>query len=69
MKIIYSAALLLSAELANAAIVADGLWTGQDWYDDKSKVGVINGELYSNDDNRARLLASPISFDGTIDDY
>ena len=33
MNKIYSLALLSSAHLAYGAIVADGLWTGYDWYD------------------------------------
>ena len=32
MKTFCSAALIMSAQLAYAAIVADGIWTGFDWY-------------------------------------
>ena len=41
MKQISAMALLLS--WASAAIVEDGLWTGNDWYDENLKIGVNNG--------------------------
>ena len=31
------------AALTNAAIVENGLWTNNDWYDDVLKIGVANG--------------------------
>ena len=31
---------LASMNIVNAAIVEDGLWTGNDWYDETSKIGV-----------------------------
>ena len=68
-KTIYSVALLLSAEFASAAIVADGIWTGHDWYDNANKTGVKNGVPYSKDAVRQRALTSPLSLDGSIDDY
>ncbi len=41
--------LALVALEASAAIVSDGLWTGNDWYDTKTEIGVRNGIPYSND--------------------
>ena len=41
--------LALFALEASAAIVSDGLWTGNDWYDTKTEIGVRNGTPYSND--------------------
>ena len=52
---------------ANAAIVADGLWTNNDWYDDALKLGVSNGVPYSNDADMIRRLAAPLSIDGPVD--
>ena len=34
--------------LASAAIVEDGIWTGNDWYDSANDIGVSNGVPYSN---------------------
>jgi chitodextrinase len=31
---LYSATMACLAQFANAAIVADGIWTGNDWYDE-----------------------------------
>ena len=31
---------LLALENVSAAIVEDGLWTGNDWYDNDIKIGV-----------------------------
>lgn len=33
---------------ARAAIVEDGIWTGEDWYDATTDIGVSNGIPYSN---------------------
>lgn len=44
-----SAALILFASQASAAIVDDGIWTGEDWYDDVNQIGVQNGVPYSDD--------------------
>ena len=68
-KTIYSIALLLSTQLAYAAIVADGPWTGADWYNQSEKMGVKNGIPYSDDANRQRELRSPLSIDGDVEDY
>ena len=69
MRTIYGVALIASAQLANAAIVEDGIWTGNDWYDSANNIGVKNGVPYSNDPVRKRLLNSPMSYDGPLDDY
>lgn len=55
-------------KLAHAAIVADGLWTGHDWYDSTNKIGVKNGVPYSDDSAKQRELTAPLSLDGSIND-
>ena len=59
---------LLTLEV-EAAIVTDGLWTGNDWYDSANGMGVQNGKPYSNDAAGLRRLTAPLSKDGSIDDY
>ena len=44
-----AATLACLGHLASAAIVEDGIWTGNDWYDTLHKIGVSNGVPYSND--------------------
>ena len=41
-------ALAYQSHMASAAIVQDGIWTGNDWYDDVNEIGVNNGVPYSN---------------------
>jgi len=53
--------------LASAAIAEDGLWTGNDWYDDTMKMGARNGEIYSNDAATTRRITAPVSRDGDIE--
>ena len=63
-------ALALLTSFANAAIAENGLWTNNDWYDDTMKVGVNNGEPYSNDTKVSRRITSPLTVDGFVaDDY
>jgi hypothetical protein len=64
----YASAMALLSLSAEAAIVEDGLWTDNDWYMDKYKMGVKNGVPYSNDPMVQRRLTAPLSFDGDIDD-
>jgi len=64
MKQISAAALVMN--WANAAIQTDGLWTGNDWYNETFKMGVTNGVIYSNDAATNRRITSPISTDGDI---
>ena len=45
----YASAMALLSLGAEAAIVEDGLWTGNDWYMDKYNMGVKNGVPYSKD--------------------
>ena len=56
------------AALTNAAIVDNGLWTDHDWYDDVEKIGIRNGQPYSNDPQVNRRISSPLSVDGDITD-
>jgi len=51
---------------ANAAIVENGLWTGNDWYDSTLQIGVHNGVPYSNDPKVSRRITSPLTFDGDV---
>lgn len=53
---------------ASAAIVEDGIWTGEDWYDTTTNIGVANGVPYSNDVSVQRRISAPKSIDGSIDD-
>ena len=46
---LFSYVLVFTAQQASAAIVTDGLWTGNDWYDNANQLGVQNGVPYSND--------------------
>ena len=64
----YASAMALLSLSAEAAIVENGLWTGNDWYKDEYKIGVKNGVPYSNDPMVQRRLTAPLSFDGDIDD-
>ena len=54
MKMNLSLALVLCAKQAYAAIAADGIWTGNDWYDTVNKIGVANGVPFSADASRSR---------------
>ena len=66
---LFELALLLSTQQAIGAIVEDGPWTGNDWYDEANKIGVRNGNVYSNDAARTRTLKATLSLDGSVDDY
>lgn len=60
----------MTALTARAAIVSDGLWTGVDWYDNTTNIGVNNGIPYSNDPSVQRRLTAPLAYDGPVDtDY
>ena len=48
------------AALTNAAIVENGLWTNHDWYDEVEKIGVQNGQPYSNDSAVNRRIRAPL---------
>ena len=63
-------ALALLSHFANAAIAENGLWTGNDFYDDVLKYGIANGIPYSNDQKESRRINSPMTVDGFVhDDY
>ena len=59
----------LLGEQALAAIVSNGLWTDNDWYDDSVMIGVANGVPYSNDDDTQRRITAPLSVDGPVDEF
>jgi hypothetical protein len=46
----YTAAIIAFIEAGRGAIVEDGPWTGNDWYDSDSLIGVKNGVPYSEDE-------------------
>ena len=69
MKQTFTVAAALVAQIASAAIVEDGLWTGNDWYDSVSNIGVQNGVPFSNDAFVQRRITAPFSIDGPIDDF
>ena len=62
-------ALALIANEAQAAIVADGPWTGNDWYNNSAKIGVKNGIPYSKDQLTQHMLTAPLTLDGPINEY
>ena len=68
-KMIFAASLAATAQISLAAIVADGLWTGNDWYDATAKFGVRNGVPYSDDAAVDRRITSPLSRDGPDPNY
>ena len=47
---IYAAAVAVLSQVTEAAIVEDGIWTDNDWYNDTHNIGVANGIPYSNDE-------------------
>ena len=51
-----------------AAIVEDGLWTGHDFLDPTTKIGVTNGVPYSTNDLQQRRITSPMPIDGDPED-
>ena len=64
----FSFALAIIAATASAAIVEDGLWTGNDWYDSETNIGVKNGIPYSDDPAVQRRITAPLSVDGPVDE-
>jgi len=58
---------LLSA--VKAGIVADGPWTGNDFYDDGVNLGVSNGVPYSNDPAITARIQAAMAADGDVLDY
>jgi chitodextrinase len=60
--------LALLAAFSEAAIETDGIWTGHDWYDSASKIGVKNGVPYSDDPLVQHRIKAPQTVDGSIDD-
>ena len=55
---------------AYAGIIKDGIWKGHSWYDDVMKIGVDDeGTPYSKDSKVDRMITSPLSLDGPVDNY
>ena len=63
-QITFTVAMLATAQ---AGIVEDGLWTGNDWFDNQSLIGVENGVPYSTNANQHRRITAPIARDGPIE--
>ena len=53
---------------AKGAIVENGIWTNNDWYDEEAKIGVRNGMPYSDDVKVSRRITAPLTKDGPVDD-
>ena len=70
-QILQISALAILSNMASAAIVENGIWTDNDWYDDTLKIGVSNGMPYSNDADVRRRITAPLSreFDPTQSTY
>jgi len=54
---------------ANARIKVDGLWSGNDWYNNDAHMGVKNGIPYSEDDAMSRKLDAAMALEGGVPDY
>jgi hypothetical protein len=55
---------------SKAKIVTNShLWTGKDWYDPTSKIGVSNGVPYSGDADVERFIEAPLALEGEVPDY
>ena len=55
---------------AYAGIIKDGIWKGHSWYDDAMQIGVDDdGTPYSKDSKVDRMITSPLSLDGPVDNY
>lgn len=61
-----ASALLLLVHV-EGAITQDGLWTGNDWYDDQAQIGVENGMPYSDIKEVTQRIEAPLTVDGSID--
>lgn len=64
----FASAIIAFASQASAAIVEDGLWTGNDWYDERLQIGVNNGVPYSNDAAVQHRITAPLTVDGPVED-
>ena len=69
MNTFYTAILTFLASSSYAAIVENGPWTGNDYTDSASGIGVVNGIPTSSDPAVLRRLRSPLSLDTSIDNY
>ena len=62
------ATLAYLSHLASASVPSDGPWTGNDWYDEDSKLGVANGVPYSNDPAVDRRIKAPLTTIESVDE-
>lgn len=53
----------------SARITDDGIWDGNDWYDDGVEIGVIKGVPYSDDADVRRRIEAPMALEGSVPDY
>lgn len=62
-------ALSLAASHVQALIAQDGLWTGNDWYDEANEFGVVNGVPFSNNEYKMGRIQAAMSREGDPEDY
>jgi len=68
-KISTTAAVLYMFSQVEAKITEDGLWDGNDWYDDDVEIGVRKGVPYSDDPEVERRIEAPVALEGSVPDY
>jgi hypothetical protein len=59
----------LLAARALAEIASEGPWSGHDWFDEESGIGVMSGEPYGDNEEANRRINSPKPVDGDVPDY
>jgi hypothetical protein len=64
-----AAAVLCMFTQTSARIADDGLWDGNDWYDDGVEIGVNKGVPYSDDADVRRRIEAPMALEGSVPDY
>jgi len=64
-----TAAVLYMFSQVETKITEDGLWDGNDWYDDDVEIGVRKGVPYSDDPEVERRIEAPVALEGSVPDY
>jgi hypothetical protein len=54
---------------AHARIAENGIWSDDDWYDNTTELGAMNGVPYSDDATVSRRITSPMAVDGDVLNY
>ena len=60
---------LMMLGVTQAKIVTDSPLWENDWYDAETKMGVKNGEPYSNDEAVQRFINAPRTIEGVVPNY